>query len=181
MPRFLRNLKNALCPQGNLPVKIYLPALEEAWILRYRKTVSGTVQARCDGRGNLVVTGCIQSVPGVHGALQRWMSRRARGTLVPWLEELGWEHGLTVGKVSVRGQRTRWGSCSSTGTINLNWKLLFLPPDVVRYILLHELCHTVHMDHSPRFWALLASAEPHYRIYRSAARAGMKHVPVWAR
>jgi predicted metal-dependent hydrolase len=100
---------------------------------------------------------------------------------VPWLDELSDQTGLFYGNVSVRGQRTRWASCSSKGNINLNYRLLFLSPDVVRYILNHELCHTVHLNHSRVFWSRLASLEPDYKIFNDRAKRGMEEVPEWAK
>jgi predicted metal-dependent hydrolase len=181
MRPLFRSLKNALRTNGSLPDEVYLPALEQCWAVQYRKTAAKTVQARCDGNGTLVVSGEIRDGKKVTEALRRWMSRQAKNSLVPWLEELSYENAMPYARVAVRGQKTRWGSCSTRGNINLNWKLLFLPPDVVRYVLLHELCHTIHMNHSNRFWSRLAALEPEFRLYRSAVRKGMKHVPVWAK
>ncbi|MGE3759797.1 MAG: M48 family metallopeptidase [Pseudobdellovibrionaceae bacterium] len=65
--------------------------------------------------------------------------------------------------VSIRGQTSRWGSCTSRGDINLNWKLLAAPPEIIDYVVIHELAHLTHMDHSPRFWGLVAEYFPSYR------------------
>lgn len=73
------------------------------------------------------------------------------------------EFGLEVKRVSVRGQKTRWGSCSSSGTISLNWKLMQTPPDVLDYVIIHELMHIREMNHSERFWTLVADACPQYK------------------
>jgi hypothetical protein len=88
---------------------------------------------------------------------------------------------MSYGKVAVRGQKTRWASCSSKGNINLNYKLLFLPPEVVRYILNHELCHTLHHNHSKRFWSEVALVEPGHKTLSRFARKGMSAVPEWAK
>ena len=73
----------------------------------------------------------------------------------------------------------RWGSCSRRRTISLNARLLFFAPDLVDYVLLHELCHTVCMNHSARFWKLLASLEPSCRAIHKQMRDGWKRVPAW--
>ena len=114
-------------------------------------------------------------------ALKRWLSRQARSSLVPWLDDLSAKAGLSYNKVAVRGQKTRWASCSSKGNINLNFRLLFLPADVVRYILNHELCHTVHPNHSESFWLHVASLEPGYRTLNNLAKKGMDGIPEWAK
>jgi hypothetical protein len=81
----------------------------------------------------------------------------------------------------VRRQKTRWGSCSSRGTISLNAKLLFLPPPLVDHLLLHELCHTRHMDHSPAYWTCVAGFEPDYRRLENEVTRGNRYVPAWFR
>ena len=101
--------------------------------------------------------------------------------LVPWLECLSGETGLRYGRVAIKGQQTRWGSCSARGTISLNQDLLFIPPELVRYIMVHELCHTRHMDHSPKFWTLLESFEPGCRALDARMKHARNLVPLWAR
>ena len=128
-----------------------------------------------------MVSGCVKSSREVNEALRRWLVRLTRRSVVPWLDELSAQAGLPYGKVSIRGQRTRWASCSSKGNINLNFRLLFLSPEVVRYILNHELCHTVHLNHSRDFWNMLACMEPDYRFFNSQAKRGMELVPEWAK
>jgi predicted metal-dependent hydrolase len=73
---------------------------------------------------------------------------------------------LPYNRVSIRGQKTRWGSCSSDKNINLNYKLLFLEPEFVKYIIIHELCHTIHLNHSREFWQLVGDFYPDYRDIR---------------
>ena len=88
-------------------------------------------------------------------------------------------HALSYQRVQIRGQRTRWGSCSSRGTISLNYKLLFLSPALVDYVLLHELAHTRQMDHSPAFWRQLTSMLADARqLDKMLAQAG-REVPPW--
>ncbi len=166
---------------STLPAQIYLPALEERWKVTYRKTGSRSVQARCNSNGLLTVTGDIDNSRKVAQGLRRWLIRKARDRLVRWLDELSVSSGLPYGTVAVRGQRTRWASCSSKGNINLNYRLFFLSPEVVRYILNHELCHTVHPDHSRRFWSKVASLEPDYKNLNVLAKRGMEEVPDWAK
>jgi predicted metal-dependent hydrolase len=96
-----------------------------------------------------------------------------------WLDELSAEHRLPYAKASIRQQRTRWGSCSRHGTISLNARLLFLPPVLVDYVLLHELCHTKELNHSPRFWALLGSQDPECEAHRKALRKARAVIPAW--
>ena len=79
--------------------------------------------------------------------------------------------GLRPKKVAVRDTRTRWGSCSETGTISLSWRLAFAPPDVMRYVIIHECCHLGQMNHSAKFWALVGEHfGPGYEIRKSWLR-----------
>jgi len=76
--------------------------------------------------------------------------------------ELAAEHGVVLQHIRVRSQVSRWGSCSSTGTLSLNWRLIQTTPEVRDYIIIHELMHRRHMNHSPKFWACVAQACPGY-------------------
>jgi predicted metal-dependent hydrolase len=95
------------------------------------------------------------------------------------LERLARETGLRYRNVAVRAQRSRWGSCSSQGDISLNYQVLFLPPELARHVLLHELCHTVRLDHSPRFWRTVERFEPELPRLRAEMRRAWSHVPAW--
>ena len=81
-------------------------------------------------------------------------------------------------RLSVRGQRTRWGSCSAQGAVSLNWRLLMLDRDLVDYVVAHELCHLEHMDHSPAFWALLGQGMPDYERRRTGLVGSGIHLPL---
>ena len=95
---------------------------------------------------------------------------RAARELPPRLLELAAAHGLRVSRISVRNQRWRWGSCSRSGHICLNWRLVDMPPDIRDYVMIHELMHLKRMDHSPRFWKLVAAAFPAYQAARTWLR-----------
>jgi predicted metal-dependent hydrolase len=96
-------------------------------------------------------------------ALERWYRRAARGEIEPRLQRACDRAGATYTRLSIRGQRTRWASCSRSGAMSFNWRLLLAPEPVLDYVVWHEVCHLNVMDHSPRFWALLASHCPDYR------------------
>ena len=99
------------------------------------------------------------------------LRQHARRELPARLFELAARHGLEVTRVSVRNQRSRWGSCGRDGHICLNWRLVLMPPSVRDYVLVHELMHLRRMDHSPAYWRLVADACPDYR----AAREWLRH------
>ncbi|HTI37898.1 MAG TPA: SprT family zinc-dependent metalloprotease [Vicinamibacterales bacterium] len=99
----------------------------------------------------------------VRASLQRAIRTAAARELPVQLLALAAAHGFTVRRVTVRDQRSRWGSCSPSGTIALNYRLLLMPPEVRRYILVHELAHLLHPNHSRRFWACVESMDPGFR------------------
>jgi predicted metal-dependent hydrolase len=105
--------------------------------------------------------------PGVEAELRRHAARE----LPRRLRELARLHGFAAPAVSVRNQRTRWGSCSPSGRISLNWRLIQLPPDVCDYVLLHELTHLRHLNHSARFWRELARLCPDHAQARQWLRS----------
>ena len=107
-----------------------------------------------------------------------WLHARARRELPPRLQALAVEHGISVPRVSIRDQRSRWGACSPTGTITLNWRLIQTPEYVREYVLLHELMHRRELNHSRRFWRLVAAACPDHAAARRWLRKEGKQL--WA-
>jgi predicted metal-dependent hydrolase len=103
--------------------------------------------------------------------VERELRNRAKRELPARLLELAALHELTVTRVSVRNQRWRWGSCSRNGHICLNWRLVRMPDAVRDYVMIHELMHLKRMDHSPKFWKLVAAACPTFQASRHYLRA----------
>ena len=103
--------------------------------------------------------------PGVtvRNALERWYRRRARVEVAPRLDAACARSGSAYTRLQIRGQRTRWASCSSTGAMSFNWRLLLAPPPVLDYVVEHEVVHLDVLDHSQRFWILLAERVPDWR------------------
>ena len=112
-------------------------------------------------------------------ALVPWLTGVATRELRPRLDALSREIGIDFARLSVRRQRTRWGSCSTKGTISLNVCLMFQRPEVVRYLMIHELCHRRHMNHSRRFWSLVEKYEPGWKTLDVELLQGWRHVPAW--
>ncbi len=96
-------------------------------------------------------------------AIERWYRRRARAEIAPRLDAATARAGTSYSGLTIRGQKTRWASCSTTGHMSFNWRLLLAPEAVLDYVVEHEVCHLERMDHSPRFWALLESRVPDWR------------------
>jgi hypothetical protein len=96
-------------------------------------------------------------------ALERWYRRAAQAEIAPRLNSACAQAGTSYERLTIRGQKTRWGSCSLSGTMSFNWRLLLGPEQILDYLIWHEVCHLEIMDHSPRFWSLLASRYPDYK------------------
>ena len=112
-------------------------------------------------------------------ALRAWLLRAARTRLEPRVAAIARAMGVNYSQISIRRQRSRWGSCSARGTISLNCCLLFQRPEVVDYLLVHELTHVKHMNHSACFWQ---AVERHCADWRALDRElvqGWRHVPRW--
>jgi predicted metal-dependent hydrolase len=160
------------------------------WVARQRaarQTEAAVVRRWCDG-ATVLVNGepallrvephedgprlwCGEARVPVRGPLEpghlephvsRWLRLRARRELPPDLLALAGAHGLSVARISIRDQQSRWGACSRRASITLNWRLVQVPPAVREYVLLHELMHLRELNHSPRFWRLVAAACPDY-------------------
>ena len=100
---------------------------------------------------------------GAADAIERWYRRTARGEIAARLDASVARAGTSYTRLTIRGQKTRWGSCSQSGAMSFNWRLLLAPEPVLDYVVEHEVCHLEVMDHSPRFWALLESRVPAWR------------------
>lgn len=163
---------------GQLPERLHFAATGRSYELR----IAGGVGAPrlLAAEHAITITGAADRPALLRHALQRFTMREARVTLGPWLGQLSVETGLRFARLHVRRQRTRWGSCSPSGTISLNACLMFQPPPVVNYLLVHELAHTQHMNHSRRFWRLVERFEPRWRELDAALTCGWREVPAWA-
>lgn len=160
-----------------LPTAIRFRASGDCWRVDHIEA-RGAPKLTIDG-ARLLLIGDLTRVALARHALQRFTMRIAHAILVPQLEQLAAECGLHYSSAQIRRQRTRWGSCSRRGTISLNACLVFQSPEVVRYLLLHELAHTRHLNHSRRFWALVEQLEPRWRELDAELSQGWREVPGW--
>ncbi len=92
-----------------------------------------------------------------------WLKARAREYLPVRLRNMAWEMGISYRELRITGARSKWGSCSETGKITLSWHLCLCPPEAIDYVIIHELCHRLHMDHSAEFWAEVERRMPDYK------------------
>ena len=173
------------------PTRIALPGVYESWRvhlaggsgrIRIRAPQEPEDPARPPAAGGdelLVIAGDISSPQQLGEALRRWLMGRAQLVLAEHLTDCAREFGFSYRSLSIRRQKTRWGSCSARGTISLNCCILFQPPEVLRYLLIHELSHTRHMNHSRAFWQCVARCCPDYRKLDRQLLDGWRRVPSW--
>ena len=164
-------------PQPFPPTEILLPALAERWQLQFEpsaKRFSLTAQ----GGGHLLVKGhCDTAQFAQH--LRRWLLQHATSQIGQQLQALAGATGWHYRQLTVRRQRRRWGSCSPRRTISLNICLVFQSPDIARYLMIHELAHLAHMNHSSQFWQAVALHCPNWRQLDRELLTGWRQVPQW--
>lgn len=166
-------------PNTHLPILIDLKALGEKWSVTY------TIDTRYNGlriqieKGRLIISGPRHDRDAVIRKLHEWLRKKVRNCLFPLAKDQAAKHRLEIRGLLVKSQQTRWASFSAKKNLSLNTKLLFISPDLVRYVLVHELCHSVHMHHRKDFWNLVKNFEPDYHELDSRLRTAWREVPQW--
>jgi predicted metal-dependent hydrolase len=127
----------------------------------------------------LQISGRLEDRERVRRLLARWLVQRAQRRFEPPLRTLAAQLAVKPGRLQVRCQRSRWGSCSRQATISLNACLLFQRAEVLRYLMIHELSHLRHMNHSARFWDEVARHEPDWKALDRELLHGWRRVPSW--
>jgi len=175
-------LRNLPAPEVFPPAAIVFAATGEHWELHL---AGGTGRPRVrergapgDARRVLAITGAVEG-RALRSALRAWLLRAARQRLEPRVAALASATGVRFTRVAIRRQRSRWGSCSVRGTISLNACLLFQRPEVVDYLIVHELTHVKHMNHSARFWEAVERNCAGWRALDRELVQGWRHVPRW--
>jgi predicted metal-dependent hydrolase len=165
--------------QEGLPTSVDLRAVGQQWRIEYRHEPGRSARCRA-GEGVLEVLTPEASRRGAAEALRSWLLDEADYHLVPWLKREALIIERRPRRVQVRLQRTRWGSCSNSGTVSLNAALMFLEPAVVRYLFVHELCHLIALNHSRKFWSAVARYEPDYEALDRRLTEAWHEIPLWA-
>ena len=148
-------LRDRLTPGDQLPL-----------LGRLMPVVAGDAPFAFDGRQFLVNA----DSPGYVDAAEHWFREYARSDFSARINDWAKRIGARPQQIQIRDQKTRWGSASSKGTLSLNWRLLFAPPEIVEYVVVHELCHLIQADHSPAYWRLVRSHLPDDRERRQALK-----------
>lgn len=161
-----------------LPEQIWLASCQENWKVSYFYSPIKT-QLILRPNHEITLLGNIEDQAHCFALIKKWLKQKAQQILSPILFALSQELRLTFTGLSIRAQKTRWGSCSSQKKISLNYKLIFLSPELVKHVLIHELCHTVHLNHSPQFWRLVAKHDPQWRLHHRLSKKEEMQLPVW--
>ncbi len=162
-----------------LPREIYFRAADTTFFVRMVEEREKKPTVR-EENGEVVISGD----PDIRQRdqlklLRIFIRQKGKQYLVPWLWDTAREIGVHPGEIRVRMQKTRWGSCSEKGNINLNAKLLFLPPPLVDQLLVHELCHLIHRSHCPAFWETVSSLRPRAGEAEKSLRMASGYLPLW--
>jgi len=160
------------------PQELALSALGEHWRCVHRAG-AGRLRLQQIAERQLGLNGDLDEHERLRLLLTRWLVQRALAGFHAPLHALAGQMGVAPARLQVRCQRTRWGSCSRRGTISLNACLLFQPPEVLRYLMVHELSHLKHMNHSGRFWSEVARHEPDWKVLDRQLLQGWRRVPSW--
>ena len=117
--------------------------------------------------GGLVLRVPVSTRAAPRALAEAWLKAQARGELEKILKEQAARMRVSPKKLTIRDQRTRWGSCSTRGTISLSWRLIMAPPQVMQYVVIHELAHLVQPNHSPAFWQVVTRYAPDWKTSRA--------------
>ncbi|OPZ72489.1 MAG: hypothetical protein BWY80_01121 [Firmicutes bacterium ADurb.Bin456] len=120
--------------------------------------------------GRIIVTVPAGAEKEAGAVLEGWFRAAARQVITQRVEIISKTLGLTYNRIFIRDQKTRWGSCSQKRNLNFNWRLVMAPPEVLDYIVIHELMHLVELNHSPKYWRLVAGVCPDYQTHRAWLR-----------
>ena len=165
--------------ENGLPYTIALHNSNEKWSVVYNNQGRRVLDVDDAGGRRLLLSADVADAELCRSKLLTWLKRQAHKHLIPSLGKLAAAQDFKYAEALVRLQHSRWGSCTSRQLITLNTKLLFLPDHLVRYIMIHELCHTVQMNHSKAFWALVSKHDPLWHTHNVEMKSAWKYVPAW--
>lgn len=164
-----------------LPEKIALKSIGLSVDIIYRPIQSTPCVSSRIESNRIIFYGAITDFSVCVPFMINWLKKQAKNHLQKLIIECAARYDLPFEKLSIRAQKTRWGSCTAGGDIQLNYKLLFLPAELVHYVLVHELCHTKHLNHSKRFWTMVEKFVPNYRDCVRELRDADQWIPRWLR
>lgn len=163
-----------------LPTQIHLQALSQVWEVQYLATAQKKLTLMQNAAHQLTLLGPITRHQDCLLLLRQWLKKMAEEPLTNRLLQLSQKTGLSVKQVSIRNNKTRWGSCTTRNHISLCCKLLLIPLPLVDHVLLHELCHTEQMNHGRLFWKLLRRFDLQANEHAKQLKLILPTIPLWA-
>jgi predicted metal-dependent hydrolase len=161
------------------PDHIHILAFQQNWSVHYFQYDEKRPRVKAVSADGLILSGDMKDEMICRRKLSDWVRKHANVLLIPYFRALSESLQLPYLEVTVRSQTTLWGSCSQDKSIRLNYKLLFLPEHMMRHIMIHELCHTRHMNHSEKFWQLVAKCDSDWIANKKAMKGADKYMPAW--
>lgn len=161
-----------------LPKKVYLTAMKKEWKISYINS-PGKLALIEQPHRKLTIHGKRYSKLAALKLITRWVRMKSQTHLNNTLNRLNRKVKVKFKRLIVRSHDAQWGSYTSTKTLSLNYKLIFLPSPLVSHVIYHELCHVIHLDHSTRFWNKLATYDKNWKKHREALHEADDYIPNW--
>jgi len=162
----------------SLPEIIQLRLLNEIWAIEYVTLPVKSITLIETLEYVLQIKGNIEDSQLIKKTINKWCQKKAKSIFTVMLNKFAEEFGFHYNRLSIRSQKTRWGSCSNNKNISLNSKLLLMPEEIASYVMIHELCHTIEMNHSHKFWALVRECDPNYQKHRQELKSLGAKIPL---
>lgn len=161
-----------------LPEEISFSAFQKTWAIRYVPMINKRVKL-IEKPQELVLTCKQDDVEAGVRLLRRWLKHQAEFYLLPLLSALSIQTQLVYEQSQILHATSLWGSCDKKKTISLNTQLLFLPESLIRHVIIHELCHLKHLNHSAAFWKLVTHFDSQCHIHKKALQQAHQFIPAW--
>jgi predicted metal-dependent hydrolase len=167
-----------LQPSLVLPDSITFYSIQQTWKINY-EPADHIFRMTTHAPNEIMLQGDQTDYQRCRKILLHWIKKQSKLHLTAELQRISQETQLHYNGLMIRGQKTVWGSCTSRKSISLNYKLFLLPAHLMRYVIIHELCHTKHLNHSTNFWSLVARFDPDYEQHRRELRQAERYIPAW--
>lgn len=165
-------------PSPELPESVTFYSIQQTWKIHY-EPAADIFKITKQAANEIALKGDQADHQRCRKVLLHWIKKQSKSHLTAELQRVSAETQLAYDGLIIRGQKTVWGSCTSRKSISLNYKLFLLPAHLMRYVMIHELCHTKHLNHSASFWSLVEKFDPNYKQHRRELRQADRYIPAW--